>query len=209
MLNADSQTAGVGKLQGNNLFQYCLNNPIMMTDSSGLWPKWATILIAVVIIAAIVVVCVVQPELIPAIGTAICALASKVANVAQVVVTKVADKLPVIQKTSDKALNVVRNINKGEKIVNITNELKSLTYETGNEQALVKLQNGTRAIISGSEKGINFSTNQITKLFAHTHPFGTGASVPSNADFNALSQLGQKSSYLLVDGEIIKFFPKG
>ena len=40
-LNADSVIAGVGgSVQGYNLFAYCFNNPVNMSDSSGHWPKW-------------------------------------------------------------------------------------------------------------------------------------------------------------------------
>ena len=40
-LNADSVIAGVGgSIQGYNLFAYCYNNPVNMSDSSGHWPQW-------------------------------------------------------------------------------------------------------------------------------------------------------------------------
>lgn len=40
-LNADSVIVGVGgSVQGYNLFAYCFNNPVNMSDSSGQWPKW-------------------------------------------------------------------------------------------------------------------------------------------------------------------------
>ena len=39
-LNVDSQLAGTAQVQGYNLFAYCLNNPIMMIDKTGNWPKW-------------------------------------------------------------------------------------------------------------------------------------------------------------------------
>ena len=40
-LNADSVIAGVGgSVQGYNLFVYCFNNPVNMSDSSGHWPQW-------------------------------------------------------------------------------------------------------------------------------------------------------------------------
>ena len=38
-LNADV-IIGAISLQGQNAFQYCKDNPINMTDSSGNWPKW-------------------------------------------------------------------------------------------------------------------------------------------------------------------------
>ena len=40
-LNADSVIAGVGgSVQGYNLFAYCFNNPVNMSDSSGHWSQW-------------------------------------------------------------------------------------------------------------------------------------------------------------------------
>ena len=40
-INADEIVAGVGReLNGYNLFSYCMNNPVNMTDDSGNWPKW-------------------------------------------------------------------------------------------------------------------------------------------------------------------------
>ena len=40
-INADSVIADVGgSIQGYNMFAYCFNNPVNMTDSSGHWPQW-------------------------------------------------------------------------------------------------------------------------------------------------------------------------
>ena len=40
-INADSVIAGVGgSIQGYNMFAYCFNNPVNMSDPSGNWPKW-------------------------------------------------------------------------------------------------------------------------------------------------------------------------
>ena len=40
-INADNVIAGVGRsVQGYNLFAYCFNNPVNMSDSSGHWPQW-------------------------------------------------------------------------------------------------------------------------------------------------------------------------
>ena len=40
-INADSVMAGVGgSVQGYNLFAYCFNNSVNMSDSSGHWPQW-------------------------------------------------------------------------------------------------------------------------------------------------------------------------
>ncbi len=39
-LNADGYISSVGDIQGCNLFVYCANNPVNMSDSSGNWPQW-------------------------------------------------------------------------------------------------------------------------------------------------------------------------
>ena len=40
-INADSVMSGAsGSLQGNNLYAYCFNNPVMLTDEDGNWPSW-------------------------------------------------------------------------------------------------------------------------------------------------------------------------
>jgi len=40
-INADGYISGVdGEVDGYNLYLYCINNPIILTDSSGCWPQW-------------------------------------------------------------------------------------------------------------------------------------------------------------------------
>ena len=40
-INSDGMIAGVtGELHGYNTFSYCFNNPVMMHDNAGNWPKW-------------------------------------------------------------------------------------------------------------------------------------------------------------------------
>ena len=47
-VNADSMISGTGEsVQGYNLFAYCINNPVNMSDSSGDWPRWITAVVAV------------------------------------------------------------------------------------------------------------------------------------------------------------------
>ena len=42
-ISADSVVSGVGgEILGYNMFAYCLNNPVNMSDDNGNWPKWAT-----------------------------------------------------------------------------------------------------------------------------------------------------------------------
>ena len=40
-VNADAVVSAVGSsIQGYNMFAYCMNNPVNMTDSTGNWPQW-------------------------------------------------------------------------------------------------------------------------------------------------------------------------
>lgn len=40
-INADSVISGVGgDIRGYNMFAYCMNNPVNMSDPTGNWPKW-------------------------------------------------------------------------------------------------------------------------------------------------------------------------
>ena len=56
-INADGQMSGVGgDMLGYNMFAYCMNNPVNMSDPTGNWPKWATIALgAVAAVAAVAV----------------------------------------------------------------------------------------------------------------------------------------------------------
>lgn len=56
-ISVDSEVGDVGKLENHNLFTYCNNNPVMLADENGNWPKWLTVVIvAAVIVIAIAVV---------------------------------------------------------------------------------------------------------------------------------------------------------
>ncbi|MBX3060917.1 MAG: hypothetical protein KF770_31030, partial [Anaerolineae bacterium] len=103
------------------------------------------------------------------------------------------------------AMNVVRNIEKGERVGQLLDELKTLTFTTGNEHAIVRMSDGTRAMVSGGQGGINL-TSEVSKVIIHTHPYqlpGTGMASPY--DYQMLHQLGQFSSRILEHGNLIKF----
>ena len=53
-INADNRISNVGgNVLGNNMFAYCMNNPINMSDPTGNWSIWA--IVAVVVVATIVI----------------------------------------------------------------------------------------------------------------------------------------------------------
>ena len=75
-INADNQIVGVGgEVLGYNMFAYCMNNPVNMSDPSGSWPKWATKLVAAVAVVAVVAVVAAVTVATAGAGTAIAAVA--------------------------------------------------------------------------------------------------------------------------------------
>ena len=81
-INADNQIAGVGgEVLGYNMFAYCMNNPVNMSDPSGNWPKWATKLVVAVAIVAVVAVVAVATA---GTGTALACIAAGAAKGAAV-----------------------------------------------------------------------------------------------------------------------------
>jgi hypothetical protein len=102
---------------------------------------------------------------------------------------------------------LVRVIQRGEKVEEIINEAKALTFQTGNEHALVKLASGERVLVSGGPGGIHFAEGSVTRIFGHTH-LPTDVKVgPSKADKIAIQALGQRSSWLSEGFKPTKFTP--
>ena len=55
-LHADSAIGQIGNVQGTNMFAYCFNNPVNMSDPTGNWPKFSTLFKVVAVTAAVVAV---------------------------------------------------------------------------------------------------------------------------------------------------------
>ena len=55
-INADAAIGQIGNVQGTNMFAYCFNNPVNMSDPTGNWPKLSTIFKVVAVAAAVVAV---------------------------------------------------------------------------------------------------------------------------------------------------------
>jgi hypothetical protein len=148
-----------------------------------------------------------------ALGTALVAggisLFSKLAPMAGGFLRKVSDSIPTgptakgvsVASGIGRAgpMQVERAIQRGEKVADLINEAKALTFTTGKEHAVVTLANGKRVLVSGGPGGINFAEGSITRIFGHTHP--TNA-LPSAADAAALRALGQSKQYVFHGGEV-------
>jgi len=79
---------------GNNMFAYCFNNPVNMSDSSGNWPKLSKVFMAVAAVAtvvavtaAVVVTCGAAAPVVAAITGTVVSSASATATVAAVATT--------------------------------------------------------------------------------------------------------------------------
>ena len=105
---------------------------------------------------------------------------------------------------------VLREINKGERVSDILGEAKGITFATGDEVAAVSLQNGKRVLVQGGAGGItNLEAIGAKRVLGHTHPFGgVGPVVPSEDDVSALRQLGQTHSFIIERGQTLKFRSK-
>ena len=55
-INADAAIGQIGNVQGTNMFAYCFNNPVNMSDPTGNWPKLSTVFKVVAVAAAVVAV---------------------------------------------------------------------------------------------------------------------------------------------------------
>lgn len=75
-INADGYlSTDVEGLLSANMFAYCENNPVNMSDSSGNWPNWATKLVAAVAVVAVVAAVAAVTVATAGAGTAIAAVA--------------------------------------------------------------------------------------------------------------------------------------
>ena len=70
-INADNRISGVGgDVLGYNMFAYCMNNPINMSDHTGGWPSWNTIFKVAATVLAVTAVAVAVVATAGALGVA-------------------------------------------------------------------------------------------------------------------------------------------
>lgn len=73
-LNADAAVGQVGNALGTNMFSYCINNPLSMSDLSGNWPKlskiFETVAVTAVVVAAVSAIVVTLGAVAPALVVA-------------------------------------------------------------------------------------------------------------------------------------------
>ncbi|MEA2492507.1 MAG: hypothetical protein QOJ29_418 [Thermoleophilaceae bacterium] len=115
------------------------------------------------------------------------------------------------------ALREVREIKKGEKVKDLVDEIKDLVYTTGNEHGVVSYPDGRRMIVSGGPTGISFDPTKVRRVIGHVHPPKAilppeiqPTPGPSGGDIHTLTVLGQRSSWLVDNGEFYRFWvPSG
>lgn len=95
-------------------------------------------------------------------------------------------------------MTVEKIIPQGSKIKDTVNDVKGMTWVTGNEHAVVRLTSGQKAIVSGGPGDISLKSGQIKTLFGHIHP--TNAP-PSSRDYEALKALGQSKQCVIHGGQ--------
>ncbi len=108
-------------------------------------------------------------------------------------------------------MKVEKVIPQGAKIADIKNDIKGMTWATGNEHAVVRLANGQKAIVSGGPGGIRIEHGQIQTLFGHTHPT---SAPPSHGDYDFLryhvfsdGTKGQSRQYVIHGGQVTLIRP--
>ena len=104
-----------------------------------------------------------------------------------------------------RSMKVVREIKRGERISDLINEAKALTWSNGLEHALVKLTDGQRVLVSGGADGVRFARGKIKRIYGHTHPT---SAPPSRADVVATRVLGQTRQDVYHGGEMTRVRPK-
>ncbi|MBW3539026.1 MAG: hypothetical protein KY476_02035 [Planctomycetes bacterium] len=103
-------------------------------------------------------------------------------------------------------MEIVRLIDREERVVDIIEEVKRLTFVTNREYAIVRLKDGTRAIVTGEADSIDLPIGLTVRLFGHSHPYSLPATgFASDEDREALRILGQRTSYILERGVLFKF----
>ncbi len=119
-INADAAIGQIGNVQGSNMFSYCFNNPVNMSDSTGNWPKLSKIFtivavaaVGVAVVAATIATCgaaapalaVAGGGIIGGVSAGAVATATSVATGAMIVAgvsTAAAVKSAIAEKTAEK-----------------------------------------------------------------------------------------------------------
>ena len=113
-----------------------------------------------------------------------------------------------------KSAAFVRIVRHGEKIRDLIDEMKSLTWSEEAEFMVLKIASRERLMVKGGRDGIRFTVKEsaegpilemkfqerrvrVVRIFGHTHPRATG---PSQGDHDALNILGQRRSYIFEIG---------
>ena len=101
-------------------------------------------------------------------------------------------------EATEEKLSLVRTLEKGERWIDVQDEMRYLQWTTRQEHYLISYKDNSVRLFSGGEFKTTFEvTPDMRRVLGHTHPIVTG---PSVFDRSALRILRQRSSWLLEPG---------
>ena len=159
-VNADAEGGKVGELLSHNVFAYCMNNPVNMSDPDGHWSIWTTLAVVAVAVLVVVAVAVFAPGVLVAAVGMISSAAGGLMTAAAVIGTKLASVASRAGPATVKIVGKVSGSGQGAASKNVQ-KIKSV------------LQSSKRVTLDGSirESIINENTKVVFKRhideFAH------------------------------------------
>ncbi|MBK1809992.1 RHS repeat-associated core domain-containing protein [Clostridium sp. YIM B02505] len=105
-INADAEVGKVGTLISHNMFAYCLNNPVNMSDPLGHMPTWAKWAIGAAVVVAIIAVVVLAPEVVVVAAELASDVGAELAAGVVAVGTEIEEASPRIEEATSKLKEV-------------------------------------------------------------------------------------------------------
>jgi RHS repeat-associated protein len=131
-LNADSDVGASTDILAANVFAYCNNNPVMRSDPSGQWSLFNSFCVCLAV--TVLIICILQPELIPAAAAALAEYGGAIAatlglggvvaeEALQEAAPEVEESIPEVQKAIPEAQKVGSEV--ASKVAAASNEISN------------------------------------------------------------------------------------